>query len=91
MAPAWLAQRLRAAGGAVPFRTYMDWALHDPEHGAYGSGRLQVGPRGDFTTSPSLGPDFAALLAPQVIQWLQALPATEPLALVETGPGEGHR
>ena len=90
VAPAWLAQRLRAAGGAVPFRTYMDWALHDPEHGAYGSGRLQVGPRGDFTTSPSLGPDFAALLAPQVIQWLQALPATEPLALVETGPGEGH-
>jgi SAM-dependent MidA family methyltransferase len=80
---------LRAAGGAVPFRTYMQWALHDPEHGAYGSGRLQVGPRGDFATSPSLGPDFAALLAPQIAQWLQQQPADQPLALVEAGPGEG--
>jgi SAM-dependent MidA family methyltransferase len=88
-APAWLAERLRAAGGAVPFRIYMQWALHDPEHGAYGSGRLQVGPRGDFATSPSLGPDFAALLAPQIAQWLQQQPADQPLALVEAGPGEG--
>jgi SAM-dependent MidA family methyltransferase len=67
----------------------MQWALHDPEHGAYGSGRLQVGPRGDFVTSPSLGPDFAALLAPQIAQWLQQHPADQPLALVEAGPGEG--
>jgi SAM-dependent MidA family methyltransferase len=88
-APAWLAERLRAAGGAVPYRTYMQWALHDPEHGAYGSGRLQVGPRGDFATSPSLGPDFAALLAPQIAQWLHQQPADQPLALVEAGPGEG--
>ena len=88
-APAWLAERLREAGGAVPFRTYMQWALHDPEHGAYGSGRLQVGPRGDFATSPSLGPDFAALLAPQIAQWLEQQPVDQPLSLVEAGPGEG--
>ena len=88
-APPWLAERLQAAGGSVPFRTYMQWALHDPLHGAYGSGRLQVGPRGDFATSPSLGPDFAALLAPQIAQWLEQQPADQPLALVEAGPGEG--
>jgi SAM-dependent MidA family methyltransferase len=88
-APPWLAERLQSAGGAVPFRTYMQWALHDPEHGAYGSGRLQVGPGGDFATSPSLGPDFAALLAPQIAQWLMRLPPDQPLALVEAGPGEG--
>ena len=88
--PVWLQQRLQHAGGQVPFRTYMQWALHDPKHGAYGSGRLQVGPRGDFATSPSLGPDFAALLAPQIAEWLAALPPDAPLALVETGPGEGH-
>jgi SAM-dependent MidA family methyltransferase len=90
--PAWLTQRLNAAGGAVPFHTYMQWALHDPEHGAYGAGRLQIGPAGDFATAPSLGPDFAALLLPQLVEWLQALAAAEPqapLALVETGPGEG--
>ena len=74
----------------MPFSTYMQWALHDPEHGAYGSGRLRVGKAGDFATSPSLGPDFAALLAPQIAQWLQGQPPEAPLALVETGPGEGQ-
>ena len=82
----------------MSFAQYMDWALHDPEHGAYGSGRLQVGPQGDFATSPSLGPDFAALLAPQIAQWLQQVAAAqEPsppgasgrLSLIEAGPGEG--
>jgi SAM-dependent MidA family methyltransferase len=71
----------------------MEWALHDPEHGAYGSGRLRIGVGGDFATSPSLGPDFAALLAVQVAAWLQQLaegqPSHQPLALVEAGPGEG--
>ena len=107
--PAWLRQRLLAAGGSVPFRTYMAWALHDPDHGAYGSGRLRIGRSGDFVTSPSLGSDFAALLAPQLAGWLSELAlergldleraasapgagddAYRPLALVETGPGEGE-
>lgn len=88
--PEWLLRRLRASGGSVPFHDYMEWVLHDPDHGAYGSGRLAIGPRGDFATAPSLGADFAQLLAPQVAQWLALLPAQAPLALVETGPGEGH-
>jgi len=90
--PAWLLQRLRAAGGSVPFRRFMEWALHDPEHGAYGAGRLLIGRQGDFATAPSLGADFAALLAPQIAQWFQELAGPEPagrLSLVETGPGEG--
>ena len=61
--PGWLRQRLQKAGGSVCFSTYMDWVLHDPEWGAYGSGRLRIGPKGDFVTSPSLGGEFAALLA----------------------------
>ncbi|MEB3322857.1 MAG: SAM-dependent methyltransferase [Synechococcaceae cyanobacterium] len=89
--PPWLAGRLRAAGGRVAFRTYMDWVLHDPQHGAYGSGRLRIGPRGDFATSPSLGADFAQLLVPQIADWLAAAQGADtPVALVETGPGEGH-
>ena len=84
-----------AQGGAVSFSTYMEWVLHDPQHGAYGSGLLRIGPQGDFVTSPSLGSDFAALLAPQLVDWLLALladpamPTGERLALVESGPGEG--
>ncbi len=66
----------------------MDWVLHDPEHGAYASGRLRIGPKGDFSTAPSLSDDFAALLAPQVASWLEQL-GSGPLALIETGPGEG--
>jgi len=86
--PGWLQQRIEAAGGSVPFHTFMEWALHDGEHGAYGSGRLRIGPGGDFATAPSLGPDFAGLLAPQIADWLAQL-GPGPLALVETGPGEG--
>jgi SAM-dependent MidA family methyltransferase len=86
--PLWLAERLRAAGGAVDVAQYMDWVLHDPVHGAYGSGRLRVGPRGDFATSPSLGPQFAALVAPQIAQWLR-LHGGGRLSLIEAGPGEG--
>lgn len=66
----------------------MDWVLHDPVHGAYASGRLRIGPQGDFSTAPSLTDDFAALLAPQLAAWLEQL-GPGPLALVETGPGEG--
>jgi SAM-dependent MidA family methyltransferase len=88
--PGWLVRRLNQAGGSVPFLDYMGWVLHDPTHGAYGSGRLRIGPEGDFATAPSLGEDFAALLAPQVAQWLETLGAGGQLSLVETGPGEGH-
>lgn len=86
--PPWLAARLRRSGGAVPFQRFMEWALHDPEHGAYGAGRLRIGTKGDFVTAPSLGPEFAALLAPQVADWLAEL-GTGPLVVLETGPGEG--
>lgn len=86
--PGWLRQRLAERGGSISFRQFMDWALHDPEHGAYGAGRLTIGPRGDFATSPSLGPAFADLLVAQIADWLQEL-GDGPLALIETGPGEG--
>lgn len=87
--PRWLVERLLSAGGSVPFRTYMDWALHDPAHGYYGSGRARIGPGGDFATSPSLGSEFASLLVPQLIEWLEQIQA-EKLSLIEAGPGEGH-
>ena len=68
----------------------MDWALYHPEHGYYGSGRVRIGPQGDFATSPSLGPDFTTLLARQLIDLLSTLPdQSVRLSLVEVGPGEG--
>ena len=71
----------------------MDWALNDPDHGAYGSGQLRIGPHGDFVTSPSLGSDFSQLLAVQVGEWLMQIDSSEgsenPLTLIDIGPGEG--
>lgn len=88
--PLWLQRRLRAAGGAVSFATYMEWVLQDPEHGYYGHGHVAFGRRGDFVTAASLGPTLATLLLPQVLQWLDALAGTtEVLSLVEWGPGDG--
>jgi SAM-dependent MidA family methyltransferase len=87
--PRWLQDRLVDAGGSVPFRIYMEWVLHDPEHGYYGSGQARIGPRGDFATSPSLGGEFADLLLPQLIEWLEQIPS-ECLSLLEAGPGQGQ-
>lgn len=94
--PAWLAHHLQQAGGVVPFRHFMDWVLNDPDHGYYGSGQACIGPEGDFVTSPSLGSDFAALLAKQLADWIGVLqarpsrPEAERLSIVDVGPGEGH-
>lgn len=88
--PDWLATLLREAGGVVPFRQFMDWALFHPDHGYYGAGNVRIGPRGDFATSPSLGSDFASLLAQQVVDLLRAMPdRLETVSIVEVGPGEG--
>ena len=90
--PEWLRERLQQHGQRVPFSTFMEWALHDPDHGAYGSGQLHVGAAGDFVTSPSLGGDFSGLLIHQLIDWLETLAARHPeslLSIVDVGPGEG--
>ena len=87
--PAWLATHLQQAGGVVSFRQFMDHALNDPEHGYYGSGQARLGRSGDFVTSPSLGSDFAALLAQQLALWFESIPSDGLLSLVEVGPGDG--
>nr|YP_002048782.1 hypothetical protein PCC_0120 [Paulinella chromatophora]ACB42572.1 hypothetical protein PCC_0120 [Paulinella chromatophora] len=87
--PEWLYYRLLKHGGNVPFHQYMNWVLHDPIHGAYGNGSLDIGIHGDFVTSPSLDINFAHLIIVQVEQWLASI-GDGPLSIIETGPGEGH-
>ena len=92
--PAWLVNRIVQAGGSISFHQYMDWALHDQVYGAYASGQLRIGRQGDFATSPSLGADFAQLLAIQLVDWFQQLQQRvderSSLSLIEVGPGEGE-
>ncbi len=91
--PEWLVAPMRSRGGSISFYDYMDLALNDKENGFYSTGRLKIGKDGDFCTSPSLGVDFARLLAIQVVQWFLDLEKTrvssELFSLVEIGPGEG--
>ncbi len=91
--PKWLIDRMRASGGSMSFYKYMDLVLNDPENGFYSTGKLNIGKDGDFCTSPSLGNDFAHLLAIQVVDWFLDLEKSgidsELLTLIEIGPGEG--
>ena len=50
-----------AAGGAIRFDEFMRIALYG-SHGFYTTGG-QAGRRGDFITSPEVGPLFGAVLA----------------------------
>ena len=91
--PEWLIDRIINSGGSISFYKYMDLVLNDPENGFYSTGRLNIGKDGDFCTSPSLGNDFARLLAIQVVDWFLDLEKSgiesELFSLVEIGPGEG--
>ncbi|MDQ6629259.1 MAG: SAM-dependent methyltransferase [Pseudomonadota bacterium] len=93
-ASALLAERIGAAidaaGGWLPFSSFMAMALYEPGLGYYASGRRIVGrmPAGgsDFITAPELSPLFAQALAVQV---RQGLDASGSRALWEFGAGSG--
>ncbi len=90
--PNWLALHLKEAGGEVPFSRFMDLALNDPVNGAYASGELSIGTKGDFVTSPSLGPEFCDLLSTQIVEWVVYLSEKNTgslISIIDIGPGEG--
>ena len=72
-------------GGPMPFARFMALALYHPEFGYYEKDTGQVGRRGDFVTSVSVGAVFGQLLAFRVAKWLGALDG--PVRLAEAG---GH-
>jgi SAM-dependent MidA family methyltransferase len=75
-----------SAGGAIPFRRFMELALYG-EHGFYATGR--AGRRGDFLTSPEVGPLFGAVLARFLDTEFERLGRPEPFTVVEAGAGPG--
>ena len=88
--PEWLGELLTQSGGSVSFSQFMDWALNEKSNGAYATGRLRIGKNGDFVTSPSLGPEFAELLAVQIVDWFEQIQNRSSIYLIDIGPGEGH-
>ena len=66
----------------------MERALYDPVTGFYvGAGR--AGRRGDFLTSPEVGPLFGALVAERVDREWERVGRPDPFVIVDAGAGPG--
>jgi len=58
--------------GAIPFARFMELALYCPVYGYYEKQRDNIGRRGDYYTSVSVGPLFGEMLAFQFAEWADA-------------------
>ncbi len=78
--------------GVLSFARFMELALYCPEYGYYET-KKDIGRRGDFYTSVSVGSLFGELLAFQFAEWLEQMlepnPAFAPLKIVEAGAHDG--
>lgn len=85
-----IAQKVRTAGGWLPFDQFMQLALYAPNLGYYTNASRKFGATpcsgSDFVTAPELSALFGQTLAAQVNQ---ALDATETEAIWEFGAGTG--
>jgi SAM-dependent MidA family methyltransferase len=84
---------------AIPFARFMELALYCPDYGFYEKEKDNVGKRGDFFTSVSVGNLFGQLLACQFGDWFEGkgeTPGTQygtretPLKIVEAGAHNGQ-
>jgi SAM-dependent MidA family methyltransferase len=78
---------ITAAGGALSFEQYMSLALYG-EGGFYQDGG-KAGRRGDFITSPEVGPLFAAVIARYLDNCWNELGCPNSFDVVEVGAGPG--
>lgn len=76
------------APGAVPFEAFMHDALYGA-NGFYTSGRGRAGRRGDFITSPEVGPLFGAIVARFLDAEWQRIGRPEKFTVVDAGAGPG--
>ena len=84
-----IASAVDDAGGALPFRDFMELALYHPTLGYYTSPREVIGRTADYVTSPELSPLFGAMLGRQLHEMWQRLDRPDRFDTVEAGPGTG--
>ena len=65
-----IGERIRAAGGWIPFEQFMELALYAPGLGYYSAGSVKLGPGGDFVTAPEVSDLFSRCVARQCAQVL---------------------
>jgi SAM-dependent MidA family methyltransferase len=82
-----LAARARR-DGPLGYDDVVEAALYDPDGGFYETGGT-AGRRGDFLTSPEVGPLFGTVLAGALDAWWSELGEPAPFTVVEAGAGRG--
>jgi SAM-dependent MidA family methyltransferase len=75
--------------GPIPFAEVVELALYDPTDGFYTSGAGRAGRRGDFLTSPEVGPLFGAVMARALDAWWIEAGSPERFTVVEAAAGTG--
>lgn len=75
--------------GPLSFSAVMDTALYDTDGGFFGGGGGAPGRRGDFLTSPEVGPLFGAVLARALDRWWEEMGRPDPFVVVDAGAGAG--
>jgi SAM-dependent MidA family methyltransferase len=83
----WLRERIQERG-PVTVAEFIEHALYHPQFGYYTSGP-NIGPRGDFVTSPEASPAFGRLLAAHVAEVDALLDSPSTMEVIEYGPGKG--
>jgi SAM-dependent MidA family methyltransferase len=79
-----------AAAGPVSFARFMVLALYHPTLGYYRSGKRRIGERGDYLTSPALGPLFGAIVGRQLAEVWERLDRPAAFDLVEIGADDAR-
>jgi SAM-dependent MidA family methyltransferase len=82
-----IAVAIDAAGGAIPFSEFMRLSLYG-EYGFY-SHTGRAGRRGDFITSPEVGPLFGTVIADALDAWWRDLGEPAEFTFVDAGAGPG--
>jgi len=80
---------ISVAGGAIPFETFMEIALYGGSGFYVRAEPGRAGRRGDFITSPEVGPLFGAVLARALDSWWDALGRPDEFTVVDAGAGPG--
>lgn len=83
-----LAVQIAAAGGAIRFDEYMATALYG-DRGFYTSGIGRAGRRGDFITSPEVGPLFGRVVAQALDVWWDEQGSPDDFWIYDVGAGPG--
>lgn len=72
------------------FDAYVDRCLYDPDSGFYAAERGRAGGRrGDFVTSPEIGPLFGTVVMGAIEQWRERQGREAPISVFDAGSGPG--